>query len=292
MSEDRLQKVLAKANFGSRRACEKIIEEGRVTVNGAVATLGDKVDANVDEIRVDGQLVNLKKFEKRYYVFHKPKNVLSTNKAPQGDERPTVRELLPVEGHLFTIGRLDAESEGLMVLTNDGELANQLAHPRYEHTKTYKVTVYGHPSPATIESWEKGVWLDGKRTAPCYVRIMEQNTKVTVLRVVMLEGRKRQIRRIASMLGHPVQRLVRTHIGQLGLGTLKKGSWYRLEDEEVQYMSMPAEEVQFIRRKNPKPRQYGGRPDFTKPATISKAKPKRATPKRIVPKKSTPKKPR
>jgi 23S rRNA pseudouridine2605 synthase len=259
-SQERLQKILAKADFGSRRSCEKIIEQGRVTVNGKVATIGDKANPETDHIKVDGQSITLQNFEKRYYVFHKPQNVLSTNKAPDGDDRSTVRELLPIDGHLFTIGRLDAESEGLMVLTNDGELANKLAHPRYEHTKTYKVTVYGHPTEETIEKWEKGVWLDGKRTAPCYIRVLESSPKVTTLRIIMLEGRKRQIRRIARMLEHPVARLVRTHIGQLGIGTLKKGAWYRLSDEEVSYMSMPADEVKFIRKKNRKPRQYGGKP--------------------------------
>jgi len=260
MSQERLQKILARADYGSRRACEVIIEDGRVQVNGKVATLGDKADPFKDTIKVDGQRLRLKEFEPRYYVFHKPKNVLSTNKAPDGDSRSTVRELLPLDGHLFTIGRLDADSEGLMVLTNDGELTNKISHPRYEHTKTYKVTVYGQPNEQTIEKWEKGVWLDGTRTAPCYIRVMESHPKTTTLRIIMIEGRKRQIRRIARMLGHPVARLVRTHIGQLGIGTLKKGAWYRLDDEEVEAMMLPAEEVKFLRRKNRQERQYGGRP--------------------------------
>jgi len=247
--EERLQKIMAKADIGSRRASEKIIEEGRVRVNGKVATLGDKADPEKDDITVDGQRISLKHYERRFIVFNKPMNVLSTNKPEKDDERPTVRSLIPVEGHWFTIGRLDAESEGLMVLTTDGDTTHELSHPSFEHTKTYKVTVYGQPSHATLEEWQDGVWMDGSRTSACYVSIMESNKKVTTLRIVMVEGRKRQIRRIASQLGHPVRRLVRTHIGQLGLGTLKKGAYYELEDEEIEAMKVPAPELKFIKER-------------------------------------------
>lgn len=252
MALERVQKLMARANIASRRKSEEIIQEGRVKVNGKVITLGDKADPEKDTVTVDGQRLKLENFEKRYYVYHKPKNVLSTNRRPEGDKRPIVREMIPVEGHLFSIGRLDAESEGLMVLTNDGEMANELSHPRYEHTKTYKVTVYGRPTAETLVQWENGVWLDGSRTAPCYVKMLEEGDETSILRVVMIEGRKRQIRRIASMLGHPVKRLMRTHIGQLGLGTLRRGAWYRLEPEEVEAMLIPADELKFIRRKNKK----------------------------------------
>jgi pseudouridine synthase len=259
MAEERLQKLIARAGIASRRKSEEIIIEGRVQVNGKTVSLGDKADPEKDTITVDGQRLKLQNFEPRYYVFYKPNNVLSTNKAPEGDDRPTVRDLIPVEGHLFSIGRLDAESEGLMVLTNDGDMANKLSHPRYEHTKTYKVTVYGKPDAETLVKWENGVWLDGTRTAPCFIKVIEENPDTTTLRIIMIEGRKRQIRRVASILGHPVKKLVRTHIGQLGLGTLKRGSWYRLEEEEVQAMLLPAEEVKFIRRKNKK---FHGRTRF------------------------------
>ncbi|MEM9950628.1 MAG: pseudouridine synthase [Chloroflexota bacterium] len=252
MPKERVQKLMARANIASRRKSEEIIEQGRVKVNGKIITVGDKADPENDTITVDGQRLKLENYEKKYYVFHKPMNVLSTNSAPDGDDRSTVRELLPVDGHLFSIGRLDAESEGLMVLTNDGDLTHKLSHPRYEHTKTYKVTVYGKPDSETLVKWENGVWLDGERTAPCFVKVLETNPETTVLRVIMIEGRKRQIRRVASMLGYPVKKLVRTHIGQLGLGTLKRGAWYRLTEFEVEAMLMPAEEVKFIRRKNKK----------------------------------------
>jgi pseudouridine synthase len=259
MPQERVQKLMARANIASRRKSEEIIEEGRVQVNGKIITLGDKADPETDIITVDGQRLKLENFEKRYYVFHKPSNVLSTNIAPQGDNRPTVRELIPAEGHLFSVGRLDVESEGLMVLTNDGDLTHKLSHPRYEHTKTYKVTVYGKPEAETLVKWENGVWLDGSRTAPCFIKVLEENPETTTLRLIMIEGRKRQIRRVASMLGHPVKKLVRTHIGQLGLGTLRRGAWYRLEKDEVEAMLIPAEEVKFIRRKNKK---FHGRTPF------------------------------
>lgn len=247
--QERVQKLMARADYGSRRDCEEIIRQGRVQVNGETITIGDKADPETDTITVDGVRLRLENYEKKYYVFHKPKNVLSTIKPPPGDERPTVRSLIEVEGHLFTIGRLDAESEGLMVLTNDGEMANELAHPRYEHTKTYKVTVHGTPTKETLDQWEKGVWLDGSKTAPAYVRVLENHKNSTVLRIIMIEGRKRQIRRVASQLGHPVKRLVRTHIGKLGLGTLRRGAWYQMGQEEVEAMQIPADEVKYLRRR-------------------------------------------
>lgn len=252
MVEERIQKLMARADIASRRKSEEMITEGRVTINGKIATLGDKADPEKDKIAVDGQRLKLNNFERRYYVFYKPNNILSTSSKPFDEKRQTIREVLPVEGHLFTIGRLDADSEGLIVLTNDGDMAHKLSHPRYEYTKTYKVTVHGKPDAETLVKWENGVWLDGTRTAPCFVKVIEEAVDTTVLRVIMIEGRKRQIRRVASMLGFPVKRLVRTHIGQLGLGTLKRGEWYRLEETEVQAMLQPAEEVKFIRRKNKK----------------------------------------
>ena len=137
----------------------------------------------------------------------------------------------------------------LMILTNDGDIANKVSHPRYEHTKTYKVTVRGRVTNETIEKWETGIWLDNSRTAACSVKVMESSKRSTTLRIVMVEGRKRQIRRVAEILGHPVIRLVRTHIGQLGLGTLRKGAWYQLDDVEVSAMMTPDDEIKEIRRK-------------------------------------------
>ena len=248
MTQERVQKIMAQSDIGSRRKCENIIRAGRVRVNGNVVELGAKADPQKDVILVDGERIG-GAFAPVYFVVNKPKGVLSTNEAPPDDSRPTIRELIDVPGHLFTIGRLDADSEGLMVLTNDGKLANKVSHPRYEHTKTYKVTVKGKIRLETLEKWESGIWLDNSRTAACSVKILESNKRSSILRIVMVEGRKRQIRRVASILGHPVIRLVRTHIGQLGLGTLNKGAWYQLDDGEVDAMMTPAHELTAIRRK-------------------------------------------
>jgi 23S rRNA pseudouridine2605 synthase len=249
MPKERVQKIMAQADIGSRRKCEDIIRQGRVRVNGEVIKIGAKADPETDSIIVDGETITLENRTKLYIVVNKPKGVLSTNKAPEGDKRPTIRELVDVPGHLFTIGRLDADSEGLMILTNDGEVANKVSHPRYEHTKTYKVTVKGRVTKETINKWETGIWLDNSRTAACSVKILESSKHSSILRIVMVEGRKRQIRRIATILGHPIIRLVRTYIGQLGLGTLRKGAWYQLDDFEVGVMMTPDDEIKEIRRK-------------------------------------------
>lgn len=249
MAAERVQKIMARAGIGSRRKCEELIRAGRVRVNGAVIELGAKANPQQDIILVDGERIAADHFEPLYIVVNKPKGVLSTNRAPQDDDRPAIRDLIEAPGRLFAIGRLDADSEGLMILTNDGEAANKISHPRYEHTKTYKVTVRGRVSKAALEKWERGVWLDRSRTAACWVKTLESGKRSTTLRIVMVEGRKRQIRRVASLLGHPVIRLVRTHIGQLGLGTLRKGAWYQLDDFEVQAMMRPADEINDIRRK-------------------------------------------
>ena len=263
MPQQRVQKIMAQADIGSRRKCEEIIRQGRVRVNGEVIGLGTKADPDQDVILVDGTRISVST-KSLYIVVNKPKGVLSTNTAETNDSRPTIRELVEVPGHLFTIGRLDADSEGLMVLTNDGELANRVAHPRYEHTKTYKATVKGKVTRGTIETWESGIWLDDSRTAACSVTVLQSNKRSTVLRIVMIEGRKRQIRRIATALGHPAIRLVRTHIGRLGLGTLRKGAWYQLDDEEVQSMLIQAPEIAEIRRVRRERKRKTGKPAGTR----------------------------
>lgn len=247
--KERVQKLMAQANIGSRRACEALIEQRRVRVNGEIITLGDQADPAVDVIEVDGNRLDFETIQQKIYIaLNKPRNVVSTNKHFRGEERRTVRELVPVEGHLFTVGRLDADSEGLIVLTNDGDLANRVSHPRYEHTKTYKVTVAGLPSLDTLNTWQRGVQLDEEtKTAPCYVKIMKGSERETVLRVVLTEGKKRQIRRIAAMLGHPVVRLIRTHVGRLELGTLRSGEWRELNAREVELLRTPASELREIR---------------------------------------------
>ena len=235
--EERLQKVMARAGIGSRRSCEEIIRQGRVTVDGKVATLGQKVDPSRQRIAIDGDALSAAETPVHIAIY-KPWGVLAVSKDDRG--RTTVRDLVPVTGHLFPVGRLDATSEGLMLLTNDGALANRLAHPRYEHTKAYRVLVKGKPSDATLDKWERGVHLDGRRTAPARIKREKKDKDGTWLQIVMREGRKRQIRRVALMLGHPVQRLIRDRIGPLTLGDLQPGEWRHLSDHEVQALRRAA----------------------------------------------------
>lgn len=248
--KERVQKLMAQANIGSRRACEQFIQQGRVQVNGKIIQLGDKADPSVDIITVDGQRLKLNTDQKRYIAIYKPKHYLSTTSPHADDKRRTIYELAPLDGHFFPIGRLDADSEGLMVLTNDGEAANRLTHPRYRHTKTYKVVVAGHPTQDTLDKWQAGIWLEDGKTSPCYIRVLQSDKNSTTLRIIMTEGKKRQIRRIAAQLGHPVQSLLRTHIGQLGLGTMKKGDWFELKAEHIEALFQPAEELKRIRHGN------------------------------------------
>jgi len=231
VTEERLQKILAQAGYGSRRACEALIVAGRVSVNGQVAGLGSKADAEKDRILVDRQPI--KAPEKLEYVaLYKPRGVVSAVTSP--DPRQTVRSLVPLPGTLYPVGRLDVDSEGLVLLTNDGELANRLTHPRYGHEKEYRVLVARHPDAEQLATWRRGVVLEeGYRTAPVDVRVETTKGKGTWLRIVMQEGRKRQIREIGSLLGLPVVKIIRVRIGSLHLGLLKAGQWRRLTAEEV-----------------------------------------------------------
>jgi 23S rRNA pseudouridine2605 synthase len=229
--EERLQKILARAGLGSRRACEELIRQGRVAVNGQLAQLGQKADLVRDHITVDGKLVQVKR-RRTYIALHKPQGILSDEGDGSG-RLSTVRDLVSLPGRLFPVGRLDLRSEGLILLTDDGELAHRLTHPRYEHAKEYHVYVEGRPDDRTLEQWRRGVFLDGRRTAPADVSVLRHERDYTWLRVMLREGRKRQIRRVAAMLGHPVHRLIRVRIGPLHLGDLKPGRWRRLTNAEV-----------------------------------------------------------
>jgi 23S rRNA pseudouridine2605 synthase len=231
--EDRLQKILARAGFGSRRACEDLIRQGRVTVNGQLAQLGQKADLSRDRIAVDGKPVR-PDGHRTYIALHKPRGILSDE--GDGSGRRTARDLVPLPGHLFPVGRLDLRSEGLILLTDDGELAHVLTHPRYEHAKEYHVYVEGQPDDETLKRWRSGVFLDGRRTAPASVAILRRERDHTWLRVVLREGRKRQIRRVAAMLGHSVRRLIRVRIGPVRLGDLKPGTWRHLTEQEVEQL--------------------------------------------------------
>jgi len=270
--KERVQKIMAQANLGSRRACEEFIRQGRVRVNGQVIKLGDQADSKTDIIEVDGEKLSFPE-HKTYIAFNKPRNVLSTDDLNHEEWRRTVRSYIPFDGHLFNIGRLDADSEGLMVLTNDGELANRLTHPRYRHSKTYKVVVQGLPSEATIAQWQRGVNIEEEdgtiyKTAPCFVKIVDGDKMETTLRIVMTEGRKRQIRRVAVTLGHPVKSLIRTHIGSLPLGSLRMGEWRELTAKDVSALKTSSPEV--VPQKAPhRPQRQGSYPT-TSTATPSR----------------------
>jgi len=229
--EECLQKILARAGLGSRRACEELVRQGRVRVDGQVAQLGQKADPNHDRITVDGKPV-LADRPRTYVALHKPRGVLSDEGDGSG-RLPTARDLVSLPGRLYPVGRLDLRSEGLMLLTDDGDLAHRLTHPRYGHEKEYRALVEGEPDEATLENWRRGVFLDGRRTAPAGVTVARREKDATWLRVTLCEGRKRQIRRVAAMLGHPVRRLIRVRIGPLRLGDLKPGRWRRLTGAEV-----------------------------------------------------------
>jgi len=233
MPAERLQKILAQAGFGSRRVCEGFIKVGRVRVNGELATLGQKADIHRDEITLDGKRVVLST-PNIYIALYKPRFVLSTAKAEPGDHRETVLDLVELPDRIYPVGRLDFDSEGLVLLTNDGELANVLTHPRYGHEKEYKVLLARRPTPEQLRTWQRGVVLeDGHHTADAKVWFESASGKGAWVRIVMSEGRKRQIREIGYLLGLPVVRIIRVRIGSLLLGRLKPRQWRYLTAQEV-----------------------------------------------------------
>jgi 23S rRNA pseudouridine2605 synthase len=236
--EERLQKILARAGYGSRRSCEELISAGRVRVNSQAVGLGDKAEAATDKITVDGRPI--KQAETLVYVaLYKPRGVISTVTDP--DLRPAVRDLVPVPGTLYPVGRLDFDSEGLVLMTNDGDLANKLTHPRYEHEKEYHVLVAKQPDQEQLTLWKRGVVLeDGFRTGPAGVYVVSKKGKGAWLNVTLKEGHKRQIREMGIQTGLPVVRIVRVRIGELRLGNLKPKEWRYLAPEEVEALQKPA----------------------------------------------------
>ena len=233
---------MARAGLGSRRANEKLIRQGRVRVNGIVARLGDRADPRRDEIVVDGQPISRE--APVYVMLNKPRGVLSSTEDELGEGRTTVTDLVPIDAHIYPVGRLDKPSEGLILLTNDGHLAHRLTHPRYEHEKVYDVEVEGAISDDALEQWRHGLLLDGNPTAPAGVVVEERRPDMTRLTVTLREGRKRQIRRIAAGFGHPVQRLFRRSIGPLQIADLLSGKWRHLTEEEVTALKASVAEKQ------------------------------------------------
>lgn len=229
--EERLQKILARAGYGSRRACEEFISRGQVTVNGQIATLGMKADPERDRIEFNNMLVRAAE-PLKYIAVYKPRGVISAASSPEG--RQTVRDLVDDTERLYPVGRLDVDSEGLILLTNDGDLTNRLTHPRYGHQKEYKVLVAVHPEDEQLETWRRGVVLeDGYRSSPAKVWLESFKGKGAWLRVIMGEGRKRQIREIGKRIGLPVVKIIRVRIGTLELGALKPGRSRPLTKKEI-----------------------------------------------------------
>lgn len=240
---------MAQANLGSRRKCEMIIAEARVTVNGRVAMLGDKADPAVDRIEVDGRPLILETGQARhegliYIALNKPRGILSSLEDELDEGRTTVRDLIQIDEakHIYPVGRLDKPSEGLMLMTNDGDLAHRLTHPRYGHEKAYVVTVEGAIPEKVLDQWRRGVMLDGRITAPAPIEVIDRRADSTKLRIILREGRKRQIRRIAADLGYPVKQLVRERIGPLSLGDLEPGQWRYLSEQEVSRLRQSIQE--------------------------------------------------
>ncbi|MFQ5594074.1 MAG: pseudouridine synthase [Anaerolineae bacterium] len=229
--KERLQKSLARAGIASRRKCEEIIRQGRVAVNGQIVTeLGTKVDPEQDTITVDGRRIDESE-EYTYIVLHKPTGVITTSNDPWG--RPSVLDLVDVETRVYPVGRLDADSEGLVLLTNDGALTHQLTHPSFEHPKEYNVLVKGRPSNPALERLRTGVRLEDGLTAPAQVDVLRREGEDTWLRMILHEGRKRQIRRMSDTVGRPVRRLIRVRIGPIRLGDLAQGQWRHLSRREI-----------------------------------------------------------
>ncbi len=230
MAEERLQRALARAGFGSRRSCEELISAGRVKVNGRLATLGDKVDPTRDVVLLSGATVNLDP-NVRYLALHKPAGVVTTMRDPQG--RRDIRAFVPDEPRVFPVGRLDLDSEGLLLLTNDGDLAEALTHPRYGVEKEYLVEVQGTPTPKHLGALRRGVELDDGPARAASVRIVDARGERGQLALVMTEGRKREVRRLLAAVDLPVARLVRVRIGPISLGRLKAGAVRDLTADEV-----------------------------------------------------------
>lgn len=230
MPVERLQRSLARAGFGSRRACEEVIAAGRVEINGRVATLGDRLDPTVDEVRVDGSKVNVDP-ELRTFALHKPRGVTTTMRDPHAERDLT--GFLPKGVHVFPVGRLDRDTEGLLLLTNDGSLAHRLTHPRYAIEKEYLAEVGRPPSQRQLARLRRGVELDDGTARAVDARSAGGAGGRGGVRLVMIEGRKREVRRMLDAVELPVRRLVRVRVGPIRLGKLGPGEIRELGPEDV-----------------------------------------------------------
>lgn len=228
----RLNKYIAQSGAASRREADRLIEAGRVRVNNKVVSeLGSKIESSTDRISLDGKIIRPVE-ETVYIILNKPEGYLVTRKDPF--KRTTIYSLLPLElPRIFPVGRLDYDSEGLLLLTNDGELGNRLLHPRYNVKKVYRVKIKGTPGSSELERLEKGIYLDQKKTAPASIRRLGGNNQITILSFEIHEGRKREVRRMCEAIGCPVLQLKRIKFAGLVLGKLKSGQWRYLNSTEV-----------------------------------------------------------
>lgn len=233
MEKIRINKFLAELGVGSRRAIDKMIEEKRIKVNGVLAESGIKVDKS-DKISVNGKLLEFEKKKKVYFMLNKPKRVLSTAKDERG--RKTVVDLIDTKERIFPIGRLDYDTEGLLLLTNDGEIFNKVIHPRTEVYKTYLVEAKGNINMTTLNKLKRGIMLDDKMTLPAKAKILLADERHTELHFAIKEGRNRQVRRMFELVGHPVINLKRIMLGELNLEGLEVGEYRPLTKKEINYL--------------------------------------------------------
>jgi 23S rRNA pseudouridine2605 synthase len=243
---ERLQKVLARVGLGSRRICEDLIAEERVKVNGEIAELGRRVDPDRDLVEVDGAPIGIRP-GLVHYLLNKPAGVVTTASDPEG--RPTVMDLVPAEPRVFPVGRLDMDTEGLLLLTNDGELANRIAHPSHGVEKEYLAEVVGRPSRAALRALREGVELDDGLTAPASASLVD----ASLVKLTIHEGRNRQVRRMLDAVGHPVTRLIRTRIGPLSDRRLAPGSWRELTGPELRAMEAAVGQAGRSKGSSPEP---------------------------------------
>ena len=233
MSEQRLQKILAAAGIDSRRKCEELILEGSVEVNGRVVDeLPAFADPDKDVIKVDGRKIQFE--QKVYFLLNKPKGVICTNRDPEG--RRKAIDLVPAEKRVFCVGRLDAETTGIIILTNDSELSNKLTHPRYGLAKTYVAEIKGEIAGGQIEKLKKGIWLAEGRTGKASVKVIRRNYKVSVVEISIKQGLNRQVRRTLAAVGLPVKSLKRVKIGKLDDKGLGVGKFRKLTNPEIAYL--------------------------------------------------------
>ncbi|MBE9521344.1 MAG: rRNA pseudouridine synthase [Proteobacteria bacterium] len=235
--QERLQKILAKAGIASRRKAEELIRQGKVKVDGRVVTeMGIQVDPEHQRIEFNGKPVTVEE-KKVYVLLHKPAGYVSTVHDPQG--RPIVTELIKgIQERIFPVGRLDLDTEGALLLTNDGELAQKILHPSHEVNKTYRATVKGKPSKKKVEMLRRGIDIDGRKTWPALVKLLSAGSRETTLQITIHEGRKRQVRKMCEAVGHPVLKLKRIAYGKLKLGNLAPGKFRFLSKKDLQLIFM------------------------------------------------------